>query len=94
MKLRSRRARGPEGYRDYQVFTVTYAKGDVVERFHTGTQYWHKKGYFRASDSMFTNDVVLTCIKPISWSFTNVACPRCYDSMCSDHIMSGFCKKY
>lgn len=94
MKLRQRRARGPEGYRDYLVNTVTYAKGDVVERFHTGTQYFHKKGYFSAKDSMFTNDVVLTCIKPISWSWTSIDCPRCYDRMCPGHIERGYCSKY
>ena len=95
MKLKTSRARGPEGFRDYQVFTVSYAKGDVVERFYPGTQYQHKKGYFRARDSIFgTGDVVLTCTKPISWSFTRVRCPVCYDRMCSGHIKRGFCSRY
>ena len=95
MKLKSARVRGPEGYRNYEKFEITYAKGDVVERFHPGTQYHHKKGYFRARDSIFgTGDVVLTCIKPISWKFTIVECPTCYDRMCSGHIERGYCSKY
>ena len=95
MKLKSARVRGPEGYRNYEKFEITYAKGDVVERFHPGTQYHHKKGYFKARDSIFgTGDVVLTCIKPISWKFTIVECPTCYDRMCSGHIERGYCSKY
>lgn len=95
MKLKSSRVRGPEGYRNYEKFEITYDRGDVVERFHPGTQYFHKKGYFRAKDSIFgTGDVVLTCIKPISWKFTIVNCPVCFDRLCSGHIERGYCGKY
>lgn len=95
MRISHRRATGPEGYRDYLVFTIDYAKGEVVERFYPGTQYHHKRGYFKARDSIFgTGDVVLTCVKPVSWSFTRVRCPVCYDRMCPGHIKRGFCVKY
>ena len=94
MKIRESRARGPEGYRDYLVYTVTYGKGDVVERFYPGTQWHHKRGYFRASDSMFTNDVVLTCTKPISWKFTRTVCKTCFSQICDGHINRGFCDRY
>ena len=95
LKLKEVRARGPEGYRNYSVFEITYAKGDVVERFHPGTQYQHKKGYFRAKESIFgTGDILLTCIKPISWKFTIEPCPECFDRMCAHHIENGYCRKY
>lgn len=95
MRIKESRVRGPEGFRNYSVYTVTYARGDVVERFYPGTQYHHKRGYFRARDSIFgTGDVVLTCTKPVSWSFTRVRCPVCYDRMCPGHMTRGYCKKY
>ena len=94
MKLKSSRVRGPEGFRNYEKFEITYASGDTVERFHPGTQYHHKKGYFKARDCMFgTGHVVLTCVKPVSWEFTIVQCPNCFDRMCSGHIKRGYCNK-
>lgn len=93
MKLQQRRARGPEGYRDYLVKTVTYAKNDVVETYHPGTQYHVKRGYFTLRDSLFEpGQTMLICKKPVSWSWTTIQCPGCFDRMCPGYIKHGYCK--
>jgi len=90
----SRRAKGPEGYRDYLVKRITYAKGEIVTKYVTGTVYHWKKGNFVCRDSPLTGEARLIATKPFSWEWTVEPCPTCFDNMCEPYIKLGWCRKW
>lgn len=89
-----RRAKGPEGYRDYLVKRITYARGDIVERYVPGTVYQLKKGNFRVRDSPLTGEPRLIATRSFSWEWTAMPCPTCFDRMCDSYINLGWCRKW
>lgn len=93
-KITERRAKGPEGYRDYLVKRITYAKGEIVTRYVTGTVYHWKKGNFVCRDSPLTGEPKLIATSDISWEWTVEPCPTCYDRMCGPYIKLGWCRKW
>jgi len=93
-KLSSRRAKGPEGYRDYLINRITYAKGEVVTKYVVGTVYQWKKGNFVCRDSPITGEARLIATRDLSWEWTEQACPHCFDKMCEPYIKLGWCRKW
>jgi hypothetical protein len=90
----SRRAKGPEGYRDYLVKRITYAKGEIVTKYVTGTVYHWKKGNFVCRDSPLTGEARLIATKSFGWEWTVDPCPTCFDNMCEPYIKLGWCRKW
>ena len=89
-----RRAKGPEGYRDYLVKRITYAKGEIVTRYYPGTVYQWKKGNFQCRDSLLTGEARLHATRTVSWEWTVEPCPTCFDRMCEPYIKLGWCRKW
>ena len=89
-----RRAKGPEGYRDYLIKRITYAKGEIVTKYVTGTVYHWKKGDFVCRDSPLTGEARLIATKSFSWEWTVDPCPTCFDNMCEPYIKLGWCRKW
>ena len=93
-EYKERRAKGPEGYRDYLVKRITYAKGEIVTKYVTGTVYHWKKGNFVCRDSPLTGEARLIATKSFSWEWTVEPCPTCFDNMCEPYIKLGWCRKW